>query len=105
MNPHHIIITQHAWDRFQERWCEDRPKCWLRELHRLLRSSTREDLGHAAVLRLIAHNYQPATYYRAGEWRFVLDEDSIVLLTCEWAFKKGIKLRHMAPFNRKRHGG
>ena len=103
MDPERICITRHAWDRFQERWQGPRPTCWRRELHRLLRQSTPEDLGHGAVLRLMDHAYQSAQYYTVDGWRFVVDEERASLLTCERAYKKGIKKRGK-PFNRRRYG-
>jgi hypothetical protein len=96
-------ITQHAWDRFIERWCGARPTCWRKELYRLLETSIQEDLGHGAVLRLIAHQYQSAAYFTAEGWRFVVDSDTGMLLTCELAYKKGI-CKKPKPFNRKRCG-
>ena len=103
MNPEKVDITQHAWDRFKERWCSEPPLCWRRELFKLLRACVAEKLGHGAVLRLMSHGYQPAAYYVADGWRFVFDEDSERLLTCELAYKKGV-LKKPKPINRKRHG-
>ena len=98
------IITQHAWERFIERTGRPGPACWRRELYRLLEASVQEDLGHGAVLRLIDHGYCPVVYFTAEGWRFVVQRHTGILLTCERAFKKGIK-RKPKPWNRKRHGG
>ncbi len=104
MDPNSINISQHAWDRFQERWYGKQPACWLEELHRLLRSSMPEDLGHGAVLRLMTHGYAEAKYFVAEGWRFVFNEEATNLITCERPYRKGIQ-KKQKPFNRKRHGG
>jgi hypothetical protein len=96
-------ITQHAWDRFLERWEGRRPACWRKELYRLIQASVFEDLGYGQVVRLINHGYQPAAYFTAEGWRFVVDKTSGVLLTCERPYKRA-KARTYKGINRKRCG-
>jgi hypothetical protein len=98
-----IGISQHAWERFQERWQGRPPACWMRKLSQLLNERIPEDLGHGAVLRLIDHGYVGAKYFISSGWRFVFDEEEKLLLTCERPYKKGIQ-KKQKPFNRKRHG-
>ena len=74
----------------------------MRELRRLLQASHPEDLGHGKVLRLMTHGYQPASYYTVEGWRFVLNEEGTLLLTCEWAYKKSVKAWGANPDRRKR---
>ena len=93
LDPEQITPTLHAWRRFVERWPGPRPECYRRELHRLLRIATPDDLGHATVYRILNNGYRPAAYFLADGWRFVLDEPLQRILTCERVVHTGRKPR------------
>ena len=79
-------ITKHAWMRFRARWTGDAPNDYSTEIRRLLAESEEEDLGHATAVRLITNGCKPARYFRAGEWRFVLNEELTAIMTVERAY-------------------
>jgi hypothetical protein len=83
-------ITQHAWDRFIERWKGHRPDCYRRELLYLLSVAEEETLGYGATIRIIQNGFKPARYFVVGRWRFVTDEEVTRVLTAEiiWHKKK-----------------
>lgn len=82
----HAEITRHAWARFKSRWSGDPPEDFTAEIHKLLEGAQEEDLGHAAAVRIITNGFQPARYFRNGDWRFVLSEDLTIILTIERAY-------------------
>lgn len=81
-------ITRHAWLRFRSRWQGNPPKDYTDEIHKLIAVAVEEDLGHGAAVRLITNGFTPARYFRAGDWRFVTDEDVTRILTIERAYLK-----------------
>ncbi len=76
-----IGITDHALERFVQRWIQyekDVPLDPLKTLKRILNKAEPDELSPALrVLRLINNGYVPTLYLRFGPWRMiVVDEDS-----------------------------
>ena len=86
MTAQHAEITRHAWFRFKSRWHAEPPNDYSAEIRKLLAGAEEEDLGHAAAVRIMTNGFQPARYFRNGDWRFVLSEDLSTILTIERAY-------------------
>ena len=103
MNPANILITGHAWERFIERMqaaFDEFPCCPMMTLQVILESCTPEDLGAGAVIRMLKNGMQPASYFRYGPLRLVMDEEHTRLITIEIAALK--RPRHKHPSRRQR---
>lgn len=75
-----VGITDHALERFTQRWLEyekDLPANPLKMLAKMLRQAEPDEMNHVhRVLRLI-NNGQQAKYLRHGPWRMVLIADKV----------------------------
>ncbi len=74
-------VTDHALERFVQRWIQyekDVPLDPLKTLKRILNKAEPDELSPVLrVLRLINNGYVPTLYLRFGPWRMiVVDEDS-----------------------------
>jgi hypothetical protein len=74
-------VTDHALERFVQRWIQyekDVPLDPLKTLKRILNKAEPDELSSALrVLRLINNGYVPTLYLRFGPWRMiVVDEES-----------------------------
>ena len=88
MIPAEVEISGHAWERFIERMAavsDEFPACPMMVLQTIIESSTREDLGAGAVIRMFKNKLRPAVYFRYGQLRLVLDESERRLITIEIA--------------------
>lgn len=89
MNPNEVEITTHAVMRFCTRYNGPPPKNPEEEIRALLADALPEDIGSVGrAIRLINNGFEPARYYMASGWRFVLTDDGTRLLTCERRIRK-----------------
>jgi hypothetical protein len=104
MNPLPIHITRHAMERFKDRWPHPTPPpCWETAMKALLDAAAEEDIGFGVAVRLINNGLRPARYFVFDGWRFVTDEATTRLLTCERIIFKGKPPRKWLTPKERRH--
>lgn len=98
MIPPEVAISHHAWRQFIERhraFLGGLPKCPANVLRRLMAVAEPEDLGGGNVLRMLDNGLEPAQYFCAEGWRFVVNEAGTMVLTIERVIhKKKAILQH-----------